>query len=116
MTIAETCKSVKENVHAIAYSSEEEKNCMLDYAANAILGHSEEILTANKLDLERFERGKQLRDRLLLTPERLQEIADGLHQLRKLKCPAGEVLEDFKTQNGLNIRRGGGAVGVVGIN
>ncbi len=115
MTIAETCKSVKENVHAIAYSSEEEKNCMLDCAANAILGHSEEILTANKLDLERFERGNQLRDRLLLTTERLQEIADGLLQLRKLKCPAGEVLEDFKTQNGLNIRRVRVPFGVVGI-
>lgn len=95
-----------------------EKNRGLLAAADAILSGQEEILKANGRDVERArKRGMApgLVDRLLLTPERIQGIVEGMRQVADLEDPVGEVLSMKKRPNGLVIGQKRVPLGVVGI-
>lgn len=115
MTVRETCLAAKAAVSAIAYSGEDEKNAMLAAAADALTANTDVIIAANREDLLVFSRGEQLRDRLMLTDERIAPIAEGLRQLAALACPVGEVLEKTTRADGLQIERVRVPFGVVGI-
>ncbi len=115
MTVRETCLAAKAAVSAIAYSGEDEKNAMLAAAADALTANTDVIIAANREDLLVFSRGEQLRDRLMLTDERIAAIAEGLRQLAALACPVGEVLEKTTRADGLQIERVRVPFGVVGI-
>ncbi len=115
MTVSERCLLAKRNAHSVAESTEAEKNEMLSRAAEALTAHAEDILAANARDLSVFNRGEQLRDRLLLTKERIAGVAEGLKQLRRLQCPVGEVIERRTAENGLFIERVRVPFGTVGI-
>ena len=84
MTVRETCLAAKAAVSAIAYSGEDEKNAMLAAAAHALTANTDVIIAANREDLLVFSRGERLRDRLMLTDERIAAIAEGLRQLATL--------------------------------
>lgn len=107
--------AAKAAVSAIAYSGEDEKNAMLAAAADALTANTDVIIAANREDLLVFSRGEQLRDRLMLTDERIAPIAEGLRQLAALACPVGEVLEKTTRADGLQIERVRVPFGVVGI-
>ena len=65
--------------------STNDKNKTLEAAAAALVEHTEEILKANALDVENGRKNQMsegLIDRLMLTPERIEGMADGLRQLR----------------------------------
>lgn len=115
MTIVETCRKARQNASSIAFTSEEEKNEMLEAAADALIANEESILSANEKDLAVFTRGEQLRDRLLLNRARIAGIAEGLRKLRRIPCPVGEVIERHTTESGLDISRVRVPFGVVGI-
>ncbi len=115
MTITETCRKAKENVRAIAYLTEEERNRMLTLAAEALIGQQDVILQANQVDLDRFTREEGLKDRLMLNPKRIEGIAEGLNQLKNIPCPVGEIIEKHTTEGGLEITRTRVPFGVVGI-
>ena len=115
MTVRETCLEAKAAVSAISNSGEDEKNAMLAAAADALTANTDVIIAANREDLLVFSRGEQLRDRLMLTDERIAAIAEGLRQLAALACPVGEVLEKTTRADGLQIERVRVPFGVVGI-
>ena len=54
-------------------------------------------------------------DRLLLTEERIQAMADGILQVAALPDPVGELLEERTLENGLVIQKKRVAMGVIGI-
>jgi glutamate-5-semialdehyde dehydrogenase len=56
-----------------------------------------------------------MRDRLLLTPARIQEVAKAVREVAALPDPIGEVLEQWTRPNGLKIRKVRVPLGVVGI-
>jgi len=94
------------------------KDAALDAIARALIERADEILDANTTDLERAEgEGIQgaLIDRLTLTPERIQGMADGLRVVIGLKDPVGEVLDGWTLPNGLQISKTRVPLGVVGI-
>ncbi len=115
MTVAETCALAKKNACAAANLTEEARNRMLTLAAQALCSRAQEIIKANEKDISACTRGEQFIDRLRLSDSRIAEIAEGLTQLRALPCPAGEVLERYQTENGLDISRVRVPFGVVGI-
>ncbi len=115
MTVTETCRIAKANAYAVAFSTEAEKNRMLESAAEALVASESEILAANEADLKNFKRGEQLRDRLMLNASRIAAIAEGLKQLRALPCPVGETIERHTTASGLEIERVRVPFGTVGI-
>lgn len=98
--------------------SEEQKNQVLNQAAKDLATHTERILRANEKDMSQGkEKGMKagLLDRLLLTPERIEGMAEGLRQIAKLPDPIGQVIDEHTPANGLRIRKVRVPLGVIGI-
>src|SRR5436305_15156906 len=56
-----------------------------------------------------------MRDRLLLTPARIKEMAAGVREVAALPDPIGEILAEWTKSNGLHIRKVRVPLGVIGI-
>jgi glutamate-5-semialdehyde dehydrogenase len=56
-----------------------------------------------------------MRDRLLLTPARIEDMARGVRDVAALSDPIGETLAEWTRPNGLRIRKVRVPLGVVGI-
>jgi len=103
---------------ALATLSTETKNRALHTAADAVLAHVHEILTANERDLDAARASgtpDAMLDRLALNPQRVDGIAAGLRQVAGLPDPIGEVLRGRTLPNGLQLRQQRVPLGVVGI-
>jgi len=83
--------------------------------ADCIEESSEYILAANCQDLLRMPSGSPLRDRLLLTPERIAAIASDMRNVASLPSPLGETIEEWTRPNGMHIRKIRVPLGVIGV-
>lgn len=96
----------------------EQKNRGLQCVAKALTDHQDEILAANARDYEIAQQGgmsESMLDRLKLTSERIEAMAEGLRQIEKLPDPVGEIMESFDRPNGLHIDKVRVPMGVIGI-
>lgn len=94
------------------------KNEALQRIADALIMRNEEILAANAADIEAAKANGMapgMVDRLLLTKERIEAMAEGLTQISSLDDPIGEVLSMKKRPNGLTIGQKRVPLGVIGI-
>ena len=116
MCIEKVCKLAKDNVNAVAFLSNDERNEMLDIIAQSLVDKTSEILKANEQDiLASSTAPKHFIDRLRLDDNRIKGIANGLLELKGIDCPVGEVLDAFTTKDGLNIEKVRVPLGVIGI-
>jgi len=99
----------------IAGLSSEQKNGLLLTMADAIETHAAEILAANQKDLNGSGVEGAMRDRLLLTAERVRAMAAGMQEVASLADPVGEIIREWKRPNGLLIRQVRVPLGVIGI-
>jgi glutamate-5-semialdehyde dehydrogenase len=99
----------------LALLSTEEKNSLLLTIAAAIETHATRILEANREDMESSGLEAAMQDRLLLTPARIKEMAQGVREVAALPDPIGETLTEWARPNGLHIRKVRVPLGVVGI-
>src|SRR5579864_7683234 len=99
----------------LALLSAQEKNSLLLAMAVAIEANEKSILEANREDVERSGLDGAMRDRLLLTPARIKEMALGVREVAGLPDPIGETLAEWTKANGLRIRKVRVPLGVVGI-
>ena len=96
----------------------EEKNAALLKIAEKLKANTDTILEANALDIRAGEENGMhpgLIDRLRLTKERIEAMAEGLRQIVTLPDPIGEVMEEFTRPNGLQIEKRRVPMGVIGI-
>jgi len=93
----------------------DEKNRLLQAMANALEAQVPHILEANQKDLDSGGAMGAMRDRLLLTPDRIAAMAAGLRAIASLPDPIGEVVTEWKRPNGLLIRKVRVPLGVIGI-
>lgn len=121
-TTVNTLSSTREKlVHAkeasarLAKLSTEQKNSILLTMADAIEKEAASILAANALDLKISGLGGPMRDRLLLIPERIRGMSQGVRDVAKLADPVRECLAEWRRPNGLLIRKVRVPLGVVGI-
>ncbi len=94
------------------------KNKALLCAAARLLECQGELLEANARDIENGEKNGMhsgLLDRLRLTADRIEAMAEGLRQIVKLPDYVGEVIEQFERPNGLMIEKRRVPLGVIGI-
>ncbi|MGA7399719.1 MAG: glutamate-5-semialdehyde dehydrogenase [Candidatus Sulfotelmatobacter sp.] len=105
----------REAAGKLALLSTGEKNALLLAIANAIKGNTPTILAANREDVESSGLEGAMRDRLLLTTERIKEMAQGVRDVAALGDPIGETLAEWTRPNGLRIRKVRVPLGVVGI-
>jgi glutamate-5-semialdehyde dehydrogenase len=99
----------------LAQLSTAEKNALLLAIADEIEKSADSILAANREDVETSELQGAMRDRLLLTPARIQEMAKGVRDVAALNDPIGETLAEWTHPNGMLIRKVRVPLGVVGI-
>jgi glutamate-5-semialdehyde dehydrogenase len=91
------------------------KNALLLKIADALETHAASILEANIKDVESSGLEGAMRDRLLLTPARIKDIAQAVREVSMLADPIGETLAEWTRPNGLHIRKVRVPLGVVGI-
>ena len=92
-------------------------NEVLCAMADALVQHSEQILIANNIDMD-SARGvvpDTMLDRLLLSKNRIHQMAEGVRQVSLLPSPVGSVLENIDRPNGLHIEKRAVPFGVIGI-
>ena len=76
---------------------------------------TDDILSANALDLARMNPDNPKYDRLKLTPERIDSIASDMENVAGLPSPLGKVLSEVVRPNGMVIRKITVPFGVVGV-
>jgi glutamate-5-semialdehyde dehydrogenase len=114
-TTQEKLLRAREASAKLAQLSTHEKNALLLAIADAIEAQAQSILAANREDMESCGLEGAMRDRLLLTPARVQEMAKGVRDVAALADPIGETLAEWTRPNGLHIRKVRVPLGVVGI-
>lgn len=98
-------------------ASRERKNAALEAIAVRLIAEQEEILAANREDIEasRDRYGEVMMDRLTLTPERIAGMAQGVREVAALPDPEGNVLRRVERPNGLVIEKTSVPLGVIAI-
>ncbi len=116
--MADLGKRAKAASQDLAFATAERKHAALIAAADAVWANRDQIIEANKKDLE-FGRDKGLSpammDRLMLDESRVQGMVDGLRTVADQPDPVGEILEEWDMPSGLNIQRVRTPLGVIGV-
>ena len=110
-------QEAKEASRVLMTAGTDRKNRALAIIADALLSRKEEWLAANAEDMAAAE-GKiapAMMDRLKLSPERIEGIADGVRQVIGLPDPIGVVDKMSTRPNGLIIGRRRVPLGVIAI-
>ncbi len=118
MNLEEMGRRAKEAARQLNGAGVTEKNKGLEAVAQALIRESGYLLGENETDMAAGrENGMSqgLLDRLQLTKERIEGMAEGLMQIVALDDPVGEVLSMKKRPNGLVVGKKRVPLGVVGI-
>ena len=113
-TMLENAKNAKLRVSRL---TTQEKNDALNAMADALLSHTQDILDANKEDLEAAKDhiSPVMMDRLRLTPDRIAAMAQGIRDVAALPDPVGQILESHTRTDGLKIEKVSVPMGVIAI-
>jgi glutamate-5-semialdehyde dehydrogenase len=115
--LEEKGKAAKAASKKLAFLSTEVKNKALINIADALIDKLNEILEANKIDYEKAKASgmsEAMLDRLMLSPSRLDGIAQDTKNVAALPDPVGEVFEMRTLPNGLQISKKRVPLGVIG--
>ena len=117
MTTLEILQQAQLAREPLALAETDAKDAALEEMAVALVAAKDEILAANRQDLDNA-RGKVsdvMLDRLALTPTRLTEMAKGMREVAALPDPVGAVLRKIVRPNGLLIEKTAVPMGVIAI-
>ena len=118
MDIKEIGRKAQAAAQVLAAAGSEQKNQALELMAQQLLQNTEQILSANAQDMAAAkEKGMTVafQDRLLLTEERIQDMATGLLALAELPDPIGEIEDSWQGAQGIEISKVRVPLGVIGI-
>ena len=115
MQLKETFERVRQASKGLALLSDEQRKVILNAVADTIIRQQERILVANGQDLAKMEKSNPLYDRLMLTPQRLEGIADDMRNVATLPTPLGHITKQKTLPNGLRLCRVSVPFGVIGM-
>lgn len=117
MTTLEILKQAKAAKSVLAKLTSEKKNEALYAMADALVDSADDILSENAKDIEAAKGviSDVMIDRLTLTKERIEGMAEGIREVAKLPDPVGEVLGRVERENGMVIEKTAVPMGVVAI-
>jgi glutamate-5-semialdehyde dehydrogenase len=116
--MAEIGRNARAAARPLAIATAEAKNRALEAMAAEILGSRDAILAANAIDLANARESgvaASFIDRLTLTAERIEGIADAIRDIAGLKDPVGDIITEWDRPNGLHIERVRTPLGVIGV-
>ncbi len=111
-------KKAKEIARELVLKSTSQKNEALAAIADQLIVETAYILEENKRDIEEGRAkgfSDSLLDRLMLTEQRIIDMAEGIKQLIELLDPIGECVSEWERPNGLSIQEMRVPLGVVGM-
>ncbi len=110
--------AAKSAASVLATASSDQKNKLLNMAADSLQVMEEEILAANEKDIQNGKvagLSDALLDRLRLNHTRICDMANGLREIAAESDPVGEIISGKKRPNGMQISKVRVPIGVVGI-
>lgn len=117
--VTKQARRAKEASRILATLSGDERNAALSAMADALEARQDEILEVNEREVQAAREKSSVRlnmvDRMILTPQRIRDMSEGIRQVVKLPDPLEKVDFDITRPNGLKIRRARVPFGVVGI-
>ena len=113
--LTELFRSVRLASRKLNLIDENKINTVLCRVADAAVAHTADILEANKQDLARMEPSNPKYDRLMLTEQRIADIAADMRRVSQLPSPLGRVLAEWTQPNGMTIKKVSVPFGVIGI-
>jgi glutamate-5-semialdehyde dehydrogenase len=116
--VREVAQRARVASRGLALATRARKDATLEAMASALLERADEVLAANAEDVARAEAAgtpANIIDRLRLTTERLEGMAQGLRDVAGLADPVGEVVRGGVLANGLELRQVRVPFGVVGM-
>lgn len=111
-------RAARQASYALANADTTVKNKALSYIADDLLAHAGDIMDANAADVAAArEKGMSdaMIDRLTLTQDRIQGMAEGVRQVIALPDPVGQALSSWDRPNGLHIDKVTVPLGVIAI-
>ena len=114
----DVARQAKQASRVMANLSSAVKNDMLLRMADALEQSAENLIRENEKDVQAAEAkglSSAMVDRLVLTPERIKGMADGLREVAALPDPVGEVTGMWRRPNGIQVGRMRIPLGVIGI-
>lgn len=117
MTTSEIIDKASAAKFEVAACSDEKKNKALEFMADCLLKHTDEIIKANDRDVANAT-GKitpVMIDRLRLTKERVAAMASSMLDVVKLPDPVGRILSETRRPNGLVITKVSVPLGVLAM-
>ena len=118
MNMEELARRVKEASIKLAAADTPLKNRALAAIAASLSERKEEIISANREDLERSEREKlpaPLLKRLKFDETKIAEAVDGINSLIGLEDPVGKTLLATELDDGLELYKVTCPIGVIGV-
>ena len=116
--LTRTGAAAKEAAFALANASTAQKNAALMTIAAALEAHAEDILRANREDVEAARANgmsPSMLDRLSLSEARVKGMAEGVREVAALADPVGRVLSGSTLACGLEMEKIAVPLGVIGI-
>ncbi len=108
-------EAAREASHVLARAPAAQRNEALGCMAASLRRDTATVLAANADDLADSTGSAAFRDRLTLTPERVEAMAAGLEDIARLPDPLDRTLAEWTRPNGLRIRRIATPIGVIGM-
>ncbi|HOK29755.1 MAG TPA: glutamate-5-semialdehyde dehydrogenase [bacterium] len=116
MDVKELAKKTKSVSYILANAKASVKNSALLLMADRLEENVNEILSANRLDLDNAKNlSSALTDRLTLNEKRISAMATSLREVARLEDPIGKIVSAWRRPNGLEIQKVRVSIGVIGI-
>ncbi|MBE7386455.1 glutamate-5-semialdehyde dehydrogenase [Ligilactobacillus salivarius] len=109
-------QAAREASRQLALLGEQKKNQVLETVAQELLAKADEIIAANKVDLENATNmPEKFIDRLKIDNDRIAAMAEGVRQVAQLADPIGKIDAGWVNYAGLQIEKKRVPLGVVGM-
>lgn len=107
----------KQASSVLAVAGKQKKTALLAIA-DALVSNKARIIAQNDIDIKNGEENgltKSLLDRLRLTDERIESMAQGVRKVADFDDPVGQVITGRVAENGMEIKKVRVPMGVIGI-
>lgn len=109
-------QAAREASRQLALLGEQKKNQVLETVVQELLAKADEIIAANKVDLENATNmPEKFIDRLKIDNDRIAAMAEGVRQVAQLADPIGKIDAGWVNYAGLQIEKKRVPLGVVGM-
>jgi len=117
MTTLEIMQKAKQVCREINAADTAVKNTALEKMADNLIKEKNAILAANKIDVDAAvgKMSESMIDRLTLTSDRIDAMAEGIRQVVGLNDPVGHIIKRIERKDGLIIDKVSVPLGVIAI-